>query len=777
VATGKLVRQRPIVVRNADADLRYSITLSPDGELFAYGDKESVMLCDATTGKERHRFAVPSAEKAQCLFAPSGKVLAIFSRGENEYRQVRFWDTATGKERGALELDQPITAWSSSAFSGDGKLLAILDHGGGKAALYLWDVDTGKKLGQTEAGGWSLAISADGKLIATAGVGGGALWETDTMKEAGKLPLLGRESAEALKFSPDGKWLVGVSQHANGIIWNMAERKEESRLVAWGMGDLAFSPDGKTFATWGWSSSDIQLWDVTTGKRLNDRPGHGHHVHALAVSPDGKIVASGALHDPVLRLWDAATGKPLYQLKTPDSYVNTCVFSADGKAVLSGGNNGTIQMWDAATGKELRRFVFENPPNWMGLGVMVVQAAHLSPDGKRLAAYAVHTLGDTPSAILRLWDAGSAERLLHRSFRLDAHSRANPNGGRQSTYRPHSRFTPDGKAVTVRTDKGLALEETATGREILTIAGNLGSPLGISSDGWFLAASRYKPFDDPFHGYEVQAVTLAEAATGQEVLQINTGQIRHLEFAPDSRFLATADAEGVRLWDMAAGKAIFHRQWSEEYRTKFAGGCPAGSFGFALGGRAIVTGMTDGTLLVWDVSPATKDAQDKRDLSRKELEQLWADLAANATQAHRAIYALAAAPASSVPFLKESVKPADALDDKRIERLIKQLDSDQFAARDSAMKELMEMRDEIGPALQRALDNAPSVETTRRIKAILGAPPSAPTGETLRGLRAIKALERIAAPEARQLLQKLADGASSSRLTREAKAALKRLQS
>jgi hypothetical protein len=227
---------------------------------------------------------------------------------------------------------------------------------------------------------------------------------------------------------------------------------------------------------------------------------------------------------------------------------------------------------------------------------------------------------------------------------------------------------------------------------------------------------------------------------------------------------------------MAAGKAIFHRQWSEEYRTKFAGGCPAGSFGFALGGRAIVTGMTDGTLLVWDVSPATKDAQDKCDLSRKELEQLWADLAANADQAHRAIYALADAPGSAVSILKESLKPVGALDENRIARLIGQLDSDQFAVRDSAMKELREARDEIGPALQRALDNAPSVETTRRIKAILSAPPSAPAGETLRSLRAVKVLERIATPDARQLLQKLADGASSGRLTREAKAALERAQ-
>jgi hypothetical protein len=49
------------------------------------------------------------------------------------------------------------------------------------------------------------------------------------------------------------------------------------------------------------------------------------------------------------------------------------------------------------------------------------------------------------------------------------------------------------------------------------------------------------------------------------------------------------------------------------------------------------------------------------------------------------------------------------------------------------------------------------------------------TGEPLRTSRAIEVLERIAAPEARQLLTKLAAGAPGAEPTREAKAALERL--
>src|SRR5262249_22724376 len=299
--------------------------------------------------------------------------------------------TRTGKERAVLKLDQPITSWSAARFSPDGKLLAILDHGADKQVLSTWDAVSGKKIRQATVKGFhfALAISPDGNVLATSGDEDVILIDTANLNEVARLPLPSPEAVSSLSFSPDGRLLAGSRQHADLILWNVDERKVKCRIPALRMDRLAFSPDGKMLAAWGMSGEGIQLWEVAaaTPKRVLARPGHGHYVDVLAVSPQRKLAASGALHDASLRMWDALARAAVRELRTADDWVSACAFSADGRVVVSGGYNGTIHLWETATGKQLHKFVFENPPNVRGPGMMIAVQVHLSPDGKRLTAF------------------------------------------------------------------------------------------------------------------------------------------------------------------------------------------------------------------------------------------------------------------------------------------------------------------------------------------------------------------------------------------------------
>jgi len=188
--------------------------------------------------------------------------------------------------------------------------------------------------------------------------------------------------------------------------------------------------------------------------------------------------------------------------------------------------------------------------------------------------------------------------------------------------------------------------------------------------------------------------------------------------------------------------------------------------------RRLLSGCHDTTALVWDLSHS-------RPATAAELETLWADLAgADAARAYQAIHQLAAAPESSVPFLRKRLQPVAPVDEKRVARLIADLDSEDFAVRQKATAALRELSDQPLAAYRKALEGKPSLETRRRLEDLLVKASSAwwdVSGERLRSLRAVEALELDGAKEAREVLETFAAGAEGARLTEEAKAALERL--
>jgi hypothetical protein len=156
--------------------------------------------------------------------------------------------------------------------------------------------------------------------------------------------------------------------------------------------------------------------------------------------------------------------------------------------------------------------------------------------------------------------------------------------------------------------------------------------------------------------------------------------------------------------------------------------------------------------------------------------KLWSDLASSdAALAYRALCQLVSQPREAVPLLKARLRPVAAPAADRLARLVADLDHADFAEREKAMKELERLAELAEPALRHARDK-PTKEVARRVDELLqklDGPITNP--ETLREVRAVEVLERIRTPEARAVLEGLAQGAPAARLTREAQASLNRL--
>ncbi|MBY0522252.1 MAG: hypothetical protein K2R98_02575 [Gemmataceae bacterium] len=253
-------------------------------------------------------------------------------------------------------------------------------------------------------------------------------------------------------------------------------------------------------------------------------------------------------------------------------------------------------------------------------------------------------------------------------------------------------------------------------------------------------------------------------------LQGHRGRIDGIAFSPDGKSVASGGQDGViRLWEIATGKERL-RLTGHQGRVH--------TIAFAPDGRSLVSGSADSTVLVWDISGATAAERSKKVPDAERIRVLLNDLASpDAGRAYQAANALVDFSQQTMPVLKSELQPVRAADAKRIAQWLADLDSRQFAVRQQATEELEKLGELAAEALHQTLAQQPPLEVRQRVQRLLellDAPDVLP--DRLRGLRTVELLERIGTPEARALLERLGNGTPESRVTQEARSALKRLR-
>jgi hypothetical protein len=131
-------------------------------------------------------------------------------------------------------------------------------------------------------------------------------------------------------------------------------------------------------------------------------------------------------------------------------------------------------------------------------------------------------------------------------------------------------------------------------------------------------------------------------------------------------------------------------------------------------------------------------------------------------------------------MLREKLKPVPKPTETRTTAaLIDDLAAADFRAREAASRELVKRGRVDATELSEALAKSPSPEARKRLEQILASAPGPwpkLDAEGLRQVRAVAVLEAIGTPEARRLVKALAEGDPYALLTREARAAAKRLE-
>jgi RNA polymerase sigma factor (sigma-70 family) len=776
-----------------------ALAFSPDGRVLATTADDSLLrLWQVSSGREVGRLQTQRGTVNPVAFAPDGKSLATMSTdGALVTHEVSLAppggkQARLGKERWRIKASGGPLVFLG--FRPDGSLVG----GAADGRVRLWDA-TGKELrgfGKPAVREYHFALSADGKRVAVAdgrGVATGfnpvvTVWDVDRGVTLARLPV--HQQLRCLAFAPDGKTLA-VGEVANTLrLWNLTTKPVTATSVGVkapgqtrGSGNevsaLAFTPDGRTLVSLGdYGAGSIRLWEVLAGKercRLQGQPGDGS---LLAVSPDGRTLAVTGMNQTV-RLWDMIRGKPLDAARGTQGSVYAAAVAPDSKEVATAGSDGWVRLWDRATGKELRSFRAYDRQ---------VTALEYLPGERRLLA----TVG--ASRLACLWDTATGKEVRSSTGSLGS--------VRGVCY---LRFSPDGKKVVLTTaEPAVQVVDVATGKVERTLAKALIVRVAWSPDGKGVAAAGWRGLNhmvqvwDPATGQEKwsvqvdtsiaaltfspdgsvvaagtynRAVLLWGAASGKALLRLGGGGrcVRAVAISPDSRLLAASgDNSEVVLYELATGQLLQRLAGHEGITWALA---------FAPDGRSLVSGSCDATALVWDLTGQGLARKQGEQLSAARLEERWAALGSNrAEEAYRAVLSLANVPRQAVPLLRRRLLGSVSLDAGAVARWLKELESNRFAVREAASRELARLGKAVRPELLRARAATQSQEVRRRLDDLLGKIAAKGLEEGLGPQRVVAVLELAATAEARELLKQLASKGATEELRRRAGAAGERLR-
>lgn len=247
----------------------------------------------------------------------------------------------------------------SVAFSRNGQVIATSDSFGG---LALWQVlsDQGlqslrriqpSQLGRTLQVVRNLTFSPDGRfLLGLTDDHQIRVWDAATGQLRQKLQ--GHKATiDQAQFSPDSQLIISAAQDKTVRIWERESGQQRSNLLQTsGIGAVAFSPDGQRIVV-ATLNGTASIYERSTGDLKVILAGHRGALLDVGFSPDGQLLVTASA-DGTARVWDTATGLEKASLRSAQSDrdlkpLRRAFFSPDGQYVATLTNSGELQLWVA----------------------------------------------------------------------------------------------------------------------------------------------------------------------------------------------------------------------------------------------------------------------------------------------------------------------------------------------------------------------------------------------------------------------------------------------
>jgi WD40 repeat protein len=362
---------------------------------------------------------------------------------------------------------------------------------------------------------------------------------------------------------------------------------------------LAFSRDGRSLAVAYNGSEALIVWDIAKRKPVYSAREKAP-IRCVVYSPVADLLAISA--GSATKLLDPKIDRVVRELDGNQGPVRDVGFSPDGRQLVTAGGDRTVKLWDLATGEVVQTFT--------GPKGSVIGAA-ISPDGKWLAAGCGNADG------VYIW---RLEQPMAKPRKIDFPPRRDyPGSAGRPADMPRVTFSPDSRLFAAADwDQGsISIIDVASGKTAFTFTSMNGwKSVAISPDGkWLAAAPNYDRairlvrfeqsaseeqdrqiatmietfHDDNYANREAASEQLA--ALGPMTIEqlrahldspdaemrvrcrrlmeriLDLAKAKKLEghaaeaawvaFSPDSKLLASGDAEGiVKLWSIPDGREV-----------------------------------------------------------------------------------------------------------------------------------------------------------------------------------------------------------------------------